>query len=92
MKPLTVFEAEAEARFRWGGVFARGFARYSSGKHQPFEVGAKRFGTVEIRGRGSSWESAFNNADVLTNGKDSGAPASPSARGNAPGHPIRRHP
>jgi hypothetical protein len=67
MKPLTVFEAEAEARFRWGSLFARGFARYSPGMRKPFEVGVKRLGSVEIRGRGNSWEGAFSDADILTN-------------------------
>lgn len=64
---LTVDQAEAEARWRWGGVFVRGFARYSSALARPFEVGTKRFGSVEIRGRGTSWEGAFGNADSLTN-------------------------
>ena len=67
MKPLTVFEAEAEARFRWGSLFARAFARYSPGMRKPFEVGTKRIGSVTIRGRGASWESAFRDADMLTN-------------------------
>jgi len=71
MKPLTVFGAEAEARWRWGGLLSRGFARYSSGARLPFEVGTKRFGTVKIRGRGTSWEGAFRNADTLTNGEGS---------------------
>ena len=67
MAALTVYQAEAEARWRWGGLFARGFARYSSTKPQPFEVGTRRFGSVEIKGRGKSWEGAFGNADGLTN-------------------------
>ncbi len=67
MGALTIYQAEAEARWRWGGLFARGFARYSSTRPLPFEVGTKRFGSVEIKGRGKSWESAFGNADGLTN-------------------------
>jgi hypothetical protein len=66
MGALTVYQAEAEARWRWGGLFARGFARYSSTQSMPFEVGTKLFGSVEIKGRGKSWESAFGNADGLT--------------------------
>jgi hypothetical protein len=69
MAALTVYQAEAEARWRWGGLFARGFARYSSTRSLPFEVGTKRFGSVEIKGRGKSWEGAFGNADGLTNKK-----------------------
>jgi hypothetical protein len=61
--PLTVTQAESEAQFRWGGLFSKGFARHSSGLRRPFEVGTKRFGVVKIRGRGTSWESAFQNAD-----------------------------
>ena len=72
MKPLTVFEAEAEARWRWGGLFSRGVARYSGGNRHPFEVGLKpRFGPIQIRGRGASWEAAFSNADNLTNSESS---------------------
>jgi hypothetical protein len=67
--PLTVNQAESEARWRWGGLFSRGFARYSSGERRPFEVGTKSFGSVTIRGRGSSWEAAFHDADAATNGK-----------------------
>ena len=67
MGALTVYQAEAEARWRWGGIFARGFARYSSQLAQPFEVGTKLFGSVDIKGRGKSWEAAFGNADGLTN-------------------------
>ena len=66
-KPLTINQAEAEAKWRWGGFFARGFARYSSALRKPFEVGTKRFGSVTIRGQGTSWEGAFGNADTLTN-------------------------
>jgi hypothetical protein len=69
MKPLSVFEAEAEARWRWGGLLTRGLTRYSSGARKPFEVGVKRFGSIEIRGRGASWEAAFHDANTLTNGE-----------------------
>ena len=65
--PLTVFEAEAEARWRWGGLITRGLARYRPGARKPFEVGVRRFGSVEVRGRGASWEAAFSDADSLTN-------------------------
>jgi hypothetical protein len=86
MKPLTVFEAEAEARWRWGSLFAQGIARYSSGLRLPFEVGEKqRFGPIKIRGRGTSWEAAFSNADVLTNQETSKKPAGPAARSGSPG-------
>jgi hypothetical protein len=66
---LTVQQAEREARWRWGGLFARGFARYSGAGRLGFEVGTRRFGSVKVRGQGSSWESAFANADNLTNGE-----------------------
>jgi len=62
--PLTVQQAEAEARWRWGGLFARGFARHSGAQRRPFQVGTKSFGKVTIRGEGTSWESAFQNADA----------------------------
>jgi hypothetical protein len=66
---LTVYQAEAEARWRWGGLLARGFARHSSALRQPFEVGIKRFGTITIRGQGTSWEGAFRDAATRTNGE-----------------------
>ena len=90
MRPLTVFEAEAEARFRWGSLFARGFARYSPGMRKPFEVGVKRFGSVEIRGRGSSWEAAFHDADILTNQESPKKPAGSGPGSNAVGGRPRR--
>ena len=65
---LTVQQAEREAGWRWGGLFARGFARYSGAVRLGFEVGTKRFGTTTVRGQGNSWESAFANAASLTNG------------------------
>jgi|ERR1700730_16517459 hypothetical protein len=64
---LTVHEAEREARWRWGGVLGRGFARYTRELRLPFEVGIKRFKTIKIRGQGSSWEGAFANAVDLDN-------------------------
>lgn len=67
--PLTVDQAEAEARWRWGSLFARAFARYSSKLRLPFEVGTKRFGVTTVRGHGTSWEGAFHDADSQTNGK-----------------------
>jgi hypothetical protein len=87
--PLTVFEAEAEARFRWGNLFVRGFARYTSGLRKPFEVGSKQFGSVNVRGRGTSWEGAFGNADILTNQKTK-KPLDPGARSNPGVAPSRR--
>lgn len=65
---LTVSQAEAEARWRWGGLFGRGVARYSSLLKRPFEVGTKLFGAVTIRGQGTSWEGAFRDAADKTNG------------------------
>lgn len=72
MKSLSVFEAEAEARWRWGSFFTRGFARYLSGERKPFKVGAKRFGSIKIQGRGTSWEAAFRDAVTLANRGSSG--------------------
>jgi hypothetical protein len=69
MKSLTIQQAESEARWRWGSLLERGFARYSSALRKPFEVGTKLFGTIKIRGQGNSWEAAFSNADTLTNDK-----------------------
>jgi hypothetical protein len=65
--PLTVHQAEAEARWRWGSLISRGFARHESSLRRPFQVGTKTFGKVTIRGEGTSWESAFQNADAATN-------------------------
>jgi hypothetical protein len=64
---LTVQQAEVEARWRWGGLFARGLVRYSPALRLPFEVGTRRFGSIKIRGQGKSWESAFANAISQTN-------------------------
>ena len=69
---LTVQQAEREAGWRWGGLFARGFARHQQAQRLAFEVGTKRFGTIKIRGKGTSWEGAFENASTLTN---AGSPA-----------------
>lgn len=68
-KPLTIDQAEAEAKWRWGSLLERGFARYSSTLKKPFEVGTKFFGKIRIRGQGNSWEAAFGNADTETNDK-----------------------
>lgn len=66
---LTVQQAEREARWRWGGLFSRAFARFSGQQRLGFEVGTRRFGTTRVRGQGTSWESAFANADNQTNAK-----------------------
>jgi len=65
--PLTVYQAEAEARWRWGSLLARAFARYTSKLRRPFQVGTKTFGVTTIRGDGTSWEGAFHDADNRTN-------------------------
>jgi hypothetical protein len=67
MSRLTIQQAEAEARWRWGNLFSRGFARYSETLKRPFQVGTIRFGSVRIRGQGTSWEGAFSDAAKLTN-------------------------
>ena len=69
---LTVQQAEREAGWRWGGIFARGFARHRQAQRLAFEVGTERFGTIKVRGQGTSWEGAFENASSLTN---AGSPA-----------------
>ena len=63
MRSLTIHEAEAEARWRWGGILKRGFARQSGVQRRSFEVGTKRLGSIKILGKGNSWENAFGNAD-----------------------------
>jgi len=91
MGPMTVFEAESEAQWRWGGVLTRGVARYTTGTARPFEVGWKRLGAVTIRGRGVSWEAAFR--DAMTNAENEGkrgpaAPPTPAGKAHLPGaHP-----
>lgn len=72
-RPLTINQAEAEARWRWGGILERGFAQYKGAESKPFQVGTKRFGRVTIRGKGTSWEGAFGNADKETNLKKPGS-------------------
>ena len=69
MKSLTVYEAEAEARWRWGGLLKRGFARQSGAQRRSYEVGTKRLGSITIMGTGSSWENAFGNADRQASSK-----------------------
>jgi hypothetical protein len=64
---LTIFQAESEAKFRWGSLLARGYAHHSNALRLPFEVGTKLFGKITVRGRGTSWESAFSNASAKTN-------------------------
>lgn len=71
-RPLTIHQAESEAKWRWGNLLERGFARYSSTLKKPFEVGTKSFGRIKIRGKGNSWENAFSNADTETNDKKPG--------------------
>ena len=72
---LTVNQAEAEARWRWGNLIARSFARYASKLRLPFQVGTKCLGVTTIRGEGTSWEGAFHDAEKRTNGsrRDPGA-------------------
>ena len=77
---LSYQQAESEARWRWGGLFSRGFVRYDPQSRQPFQVGTKRFGTVIVRGEGTSWESAFGNAARKSNGDKPGAPPPSPAR------------
>jgi hypothetical protein len=67
--PLTIFQAEAEARWRWSGLTVRAFARYTGKPRRPFQVGTKRFGVTTIRGEGESWEGAFSDADRRTNAR-----------------------
>jgi hypothetical protein len=67
---LTYQQAEAEARWRWGGLLSRGFVRYDPQARQPYQVGTKTFGKAIIRGEGTSWESAFGNAARKSNGTD----------------------
>lgn len=67
MSRLTIQQAEAEARWRWGNLLSRGFARYDETLKRPFLVGTVRFGSVRVRGQGSSWEGAFSDAVRQTN-------------------------
>jgi hypothetical protein len=80
MSRLTIQQAEAEARWRWGSLFVRGFARYDETLKRPFQVGTVCFGSVRIRGQGTSWEGAFSDAAKLTNTEASPtSPAPPKA-------------
>jgi len=67
MKRLTIQQAEAEAKWRWGSLLVRGFARYDDTLKRPFQVGTVCFGSVRIRGQGTSWEGAFSDAARQTN-------------------------
>ena len=67
MSRLTIQQAEAEARWRWGSLFVRGFARYDETLKRPFQVGTVCFGSVRMRGQGTSWEGAFSDAARQTN-------------------------
>jgi hypothetical protein len=67
MSRLTIQQAEAEARWRWGSLFVRGFAHYDASLKRPFQVGTICFGSVRIRGQGTSWEGAFSDAARQTN-------------------------
>ena len=67
MSRLTIQQAEAEARWRWGNLFVKGFARYDETVKRPFHVGTRFFGSVRIRGQGASWEGAFSDAARQTN-------------------------
>jgi hypothetical protein len=67
MSRLTIQQAEVEARWRWGSLFVRGFARYDETLKRPFQVGTICFGSVKIRGQGTSWEGAFSDAARQTN-------------------------
>src|SRR6185295_16832765 len=64
---LTIQQAEAEAKWRWGNLLVRGFARFDESLKRPFQVGTILFGKITIRGEGASWEGAFNDAARQTN-------------------------
>jgi hypothetical protein len=84
MNRLTIQQAEAEAKWRWGNLFVRGFARYDETLKRPFQVGTICFGSVRIHGQGTSWEGAFSDAARQTNTEAS--PTSPaSATAGRPG-------
>ena len=72
MSRLTVQQAEREAKWRWGGLLSKGVARFVQNERLPFEVGTSFLGSVRIRGKGSSWEGAFQNAATQTNAKTGG--------------------
>jgi hypothetical protein len=88
MRRLTIQQAEAEAKWRWGSLFVRGFARCDETLKRAFQVGTRCFGSVRIRGQGSSWEGAFSDAARQTNiepgetipmARESGRASRPSA-------------
>jgi len=65
---LSFDQARAEAQWRWGGLLSRGFARYDQqNRSAPYQVGTRRFGSVKIRGEGSTWEYAFRDASNRAN-------------------------
>jgi hypothetical protein len=68
MARLTIQQAQAEAKWRWGGLLSRGYARFTETLKRPFQVGTNFFGSIRIRGQGTSWEGAFSDADKTTNG------------------------
>jgi hypothetical protein len=67
MNRLTIQQAEVEARWRWGNLLVRGFARFDESLKRPFQVGTILFGKITIRGQGASWEGAFSDAAKQTN-------------------------
>ena len=86
MSRLTIQQAEAEAKWRWGRLFVlRGFARYDETLKRPFQVGTISFGSVRIRGQGTSWEGAFSDADRQTNTE----PGATSPTAQKPGRASR---
>jgi hypothetical protein len=84
MSRLTIQQAEAEAKWRWGHLFVvRGFARYDETLKRPFLVGTISFGSVRIRGRGTSWEGAFSDAARQTNTEPDATPPMAQKSGRA---------
>lgn len=88
MRRLTIQQAEAEAKWRWGSLFVRGFARCDETLKRAFQVGTSFFGSVRVRGQGTSWEGAFSDAARQTNvepgetipiARESGRTSRPSA-------------
>lgn len=67
MTRLTIQQAEAEAKWRWGSFFVQGFARCDETLKRAFQVGTRCFGSIRIRGQGTSWEGAFSDAARQTN-------------------------
>lgn len=70
---LSHDQARAEAQWRWGNLLSRGYVRYDMNRRSaPYQVGTKLFGSVKIRGEGTSWEYAFRDATTRGNeGKSS---------------------